>query len=492
MSSMTTTNALPLLLVLSTLFAPAESAPTVFPGEGYSQSSYTALTSHVEHLDKERIISGNWCLAHGNFGKVSAVKAAMESECSGGVAFLGAFPDESDLLAIPKSVRVLVVAAELDGVSRFSSFAVSRHRFHRSRVGIQFIVLEGAAHHSFVNSGEMRPTNVKALDIRPELGVDTALERTAEFIWNWLNDRGNLHAERRAAQLAKPIVQALELEGSPALGVEVCNSDFPTNPSCNYPKFPDFSLPPGPAPAPSPLPASNCICGSKWVTEYAFPSVSGGSDEGFKVQAADAFHDVSDTHPFHLPHIWNQCSEPAICVINVTTLTMLVNGSGTLFPNASSPPISALELRTKMKSRQTLWEAAGHGKQSVDIDKKNMTICRNANNLAWSWAISNAEESVRQRFLKNGEPFVMVDDVEAPIGITGPEWIKKELVYKRVPSNSNAGSHIEVQSWTFVVGESPIKTKYLPTGMHYCKLLSPARCMEWIYTDGLRTMRSVE
>lgn len=34
--------------------------------------------------------------------------------------------------------------------------------------------------------------------------------------------------------------------------------------------------------------------------------------------------------------------------------------------------------------------------------------------------------------------------------------------------------------------QSPIKSKYIPDGMHYCKLLSPARAMEWIYTDGLR------
>ena len=82
----------------------------------------------------------------------------------------------------------------------------------------------------------------------------------------------------------------------------------------------------------------------------------------------------------------------------------------------------------------------------------------------------------------------MVDDVEAPIGLSGPEWIKKELVYTR----NEESKSVEVQSWMFVVGESPIKSKYLPTGMHYCKLLSPARCMEWIYTDGLRRGLAVD
>ena len=64
------------------------------------------------------------------------------------------------------------------------------------------------------------------------------------------DDEGNIAAaERRAAQLAAPVVKALQLEGSPHLGKDICNSDFPTNPSCNYPKYPDFALPPGPAPA---------------------------------------------------------------------------------------------------------------------------------------------------------------------------------------------------------------------------------------------------
>ena len=121
----------------------------------------------------------------------------------------------------------------------------------------------------------------------------------------------------------------------------------------------------------------------------------------------------------------------------------------------------------------------------LDIDKKNLTLCRHVNELAWSWAINNADPAVRARFQQNGEPFVMVDDKIAPIGITGPQWIKDTLVYNRV-SSADGSSHIEVQSWTFIVGESPIKTKYIPSGMHYCKLLSPARAMEWIYNDGLR------
>jgi hypothetical protein len=390
--------------------------------------------------------------------------------------------DYSFLASSP--VPVLAIAAELDGVTRFSLFAAQRHQHaHQHR----FVVVGGASHHSFAQ------TSWKGLDLdlQAEITNKAAQQHAATLIHEWVRtNQGNSTtstklleaAELRAAQLAAPIVKALQLEGSAALGQEICNSDFPTNPSCNYPKYPDFSLPPGPSPAPSPLPSSDCVCGSEWVTNYAFPAVSGAADKGFAVHAADAFHDVSDVHPFHLPHTWNNCTAPQGCNLNVTTLTMNVNGSGTLFPSSAAPPLSALELRTKMKSRQTLWEDAGLGKQSVDVDQKNMSLCRSANRMAWDWALANADPAVRSRFQKSGEPFVMVDDVVAPIGWTGPTWIKKELNYTRTAQGT-----IEVQSWTFVVGESPIKSKLLPTGMHYCKLLSPARCMEWIYTDGLRT-----
>jgi hypothetical protein len=134
-----------------------------------------------------------------------------------------------------------------------------------------------------------------------------------------------------------------------------------------------------------------------------------------------------------------------------------------------------------MKSRQTLWKAAGLGRQSPSVDERNMTVCRRANEAAWRWALGRADPAVRRRFEREGEPMVMVDDVEAPIGITGPEWIAKELVFRRV------NGAVAVQSWAFVVGDIPVHSKYLPTGMHYCKLLSPARAMEWIYLDSLRS-----
>ena len=101
-----------------------------------------------------------------------------------------------------------------------------------------------------------------------------------------------------------------------------------------------------------------------------------------------------------------------------------------------------------------------------------MSICRKANELAWSGALENAEPSIRQRFEKNGEKFVMVDDKEVPIGLSGPEWIKKELVYTR-------GTNQERRTSLYSRGPRwprHSSVSIYSSGTHYCG--SPARAME--------------
>ena len=65
-------------------------------------------------------------------------------------------------------------------------------------------------------------------------------------------------AEKLAVKLAAPIVAALKLEGSGALGDDICNSTFQLTQLATTQST--RILPP--APAPSPMPSSDCICGS--------------------------------------------------------------------------------------------------------------------------------------------------------------------------------------------------------------------------------------
>ncbi|CAE8740723.1 unnamed protein product [Polarella glacialis] len=338
------------------------------------------------------------------------------------------------------------------------------------------------------------PAAVAITDLKATLAEHEAHSAVAELIQDFLGtsdgsalSAAELSAELLASALADPLVDALgvdalKLEGSTQLAPS-CNSDFPTNPTCNYPKFPDHSVPFGPAPAPNPPIASDCICGSPWVADTAARMMA-DLPAPAKMFAKDAFHDVADVHPFHLPHIFNDCPEgpDAKCVLNSTSLTMPVVKAGDLWPSAlASRPLSAFELRSKLKSKEAYWSKAGVAGAGGSLDQ-NMSLCADINRAALQWAVEHAETGVAKRFAAKGEPLVIVDDQKATIGATGPEWIKDELVFSRVAdSTSPTGTRVEVQSWMFVVGNANDGNVpwFLPAGMHYCNSVAVVSCFTW-------------
>lgn len=176
--------------------------------------------------------------------------------------------------------------------------------------------------------------------------------------------------------------------------------------------------------------------------------IPGGSTAS--IVSNDAFHDVSDVTPFHLAHIFNTCSAGAACVLNATTVDML------MFETLESEDtgfvsISAVEMRVKLKSREAFWQAAGVA--NVDSNATDLTgsRCKEINAAALAWAVSAAAPATMARYTKIGEPYVMGDDVNSPIGITGPTWIKKALQYNRQTNGPNGRSFVEVVSPRFFV-----------------------------------------
>ena len=281
------------------------------------------------------------------------------------------------------------------------------------------------------------------------------------------------------AKFVAPLVAAMELEGSPYLRAP-CQSDWPTNPLCEYPRWPDASLGPA-ASAPDPLPPADCTCGSPWVAR-AQAIMSGFGASGLANASAatkDAFEDVSDVRPFHLPHIFNACdSNDTDCVLESTTVTMPIHSL-----RGDYGPVAASEFRTKLKSRQAMWQAYGlDAPDDNATDATSLNTCAHINAAAIAWAKAAAAPAALARFEAAGAPLGVAADAEAPVGLTGPTWIKTPPVFRRNDSG------VDVTSYSFTIanvrrGDVPF---FITAGFHYCKLLSPLKAMEWIYVDGLR------
>merc|ERR1711871_224733 len=285
----------------------------------------------------------------------------------------------------------------------------------------------------------------------------------------------------------QPLLDALSLAGYHYLQTP-CNSDYPTNPTCNYPMYPDKSVGPRKGP-PNPMPPSDCQCGSNWVMENA-QKIMCDLDPTVSITTKDAFHDVSDVRPFHLPHIFKPepgtaCSSPtSSCSLETTTVTMPVYDSRDDL-DTGLYPVTASEYRTKLKSREACQQSAGV--QNVNYtatDKENASICQTINKEAWKWALAHASQKAIDRFNANGQPYNFVEDKWSGIGPTGPKWIHDALTYTVAADKKT----VDVQSHYFTTENKNLGNEsYLDTvGYHYCKLLSPARAMEWIYVDGLR------
>merc|ERR1712136_71404 len=122
------------------------------------------------------------------------------------------------------------------------------------------------------------------------------------------------------------------------------------------------------------------------------------------------------------------------------------------FVDDGSVHVGAIEIATKIASRQNAWNATG----AVD-------------------------PAALARFQAKGRPLVMVAD-KAPLISGGPWWIWTYMGW-----NDKGVEGVEVQSIYIFVSLSGLA---YGAGNHYCNLLSPARALEWIYTDSLRPLQS--
>lgn len=377
-------------------------------------------------------------------------------------------------------VPTLTIAGELDGLARITRMAEAYYTQildptqNSITGGDKFPVtaIEGMSHMQFASGTP--PSLVLKRDLRPEISYETAHTLVAKDILTYLTAQlksdktAQLALRKRLSDtqsLINPILDALHLEGyhnfrPPCL----CATDIcPESPTCT----------------------ASCPFTSA-VSQVAM----GQGLEGVTIQNADSFHDVWETEPtVHLPQVLNQCSFPDGCVLSTTTVTQGVYHNGedleiwkkhfdVAWLDLGFFPISAVELRTKMNSRQSIHSHAGIKDASFDDLDGGHTRCAEINQKSIDWANSNVAARTASRFSQSGQSYVVGSDLD--VCPAGPCWIWEELHY----TPSEDGSKVELTSPQF----STATDFWLPKtrGFHYCKVLSPARAVEWMYVDGLR------
>ena len=131
----------------------------------------------------------------------------------------------------------------------------------------------------------------------------------------------------------------------------------------------------------------------------------------------------------------------------------------------------AHEIACKMYSREKIYQILG---LSAPAEPENVCakINQHAINTAMTLISTHGVPDTLTRYHSKGRGICLLPDFHAPANI-GPLWAMQSLKLKVNNTCLTVASLMEYSS---------MKSKIFP-GQHYCKLLSPARVVEWVMTD---------
>ena len=426
-------------------------------------------------------------------------------------------------------VPTLTVGAELDGLCRISRIAeafYSQITFDenpsKAASKLPITVIGGMSHMQFA-SGEA-PKFVKNNDLRSEISDASArsavVSDVSAFLTSLYTGKPSSHIRSRvqeAKSFLQPIVDSLLMEGYEAFLPPCMCEDKDEYGGLQYATC--ESKP-------------HCNGGVRWTGEFSQQIMAGLKEPakesavaGLSMHAVDSIHLVTEEKPScHLPHIHGNpvdnlnpgngkappiCENHKGCTLELNTVTQPVyDNSGQVdiwraefsvpWIDTGYLPISANELKTKLKSRQAVWEAAGL--KNVSYVESDVSIakggkgdrCAEINQAAIDWALSKLPSKTRRRYEKYGQQLLVGED--AGTCAAGPCWIWDSMKFEKdddknvvVVKGVEFGSENKNK---FPCGENgPLPCA---AGFHYCKLLSPARALEWMYVDGLKNKYMAE
>eukprot|EP00128_Syssomonas_multiformis_P017854 Colp12_sorted_trinity150504_noHs@7144 len=374
----------------------------------------------------------------------------------------------------------LTVGGEMDGLSRITRLAEAYYQqvVKRDLKEHPVVVLPGVSHFQFAGDGSA-PFLVRQRDLQPEVDQVTAWNNIAAVYVDFIASRLQLpnggsvikQAMAKTADLVGPIIAAYEYEGGRYF---------------NAPRQVG-------GPLESECVKGGCPDGSAWVP--VAQNIIGADIPTWPVSSSNEYVDLGATpltgKEFHLPVITSKPDHTISITTYVQAFWDKLDGVDTAFTYTS-----ASELGAKLASRQCiLIQGAGYANDtSFSVDDPQ--FCRMANEKAYAWALNNAGPVARERFEKFGQKYVFADDVPRQ---GGPLWLYAGLQFNEVTqadgtkviSVASPSQKTQIDYWdaTFHIPRPSAIPD--PGCFHYCKLLSPARAMEWIYVDSLRLERGI-
>ncbi len=231
-----------------------------------------------------------------------------------------------------------------------------------------------------------------------------------------------------------------------------------------------------------------CWSGTQWVQDNVLNAWIARNPEWntlITVKNDDSFHQASEVYPYHHPEVDGQCfadTKQACTVTHISNTELSYSYDAPNDEVLQFKPLSAFEIKTKIKSNQYIHQMAGLTTASFkDLDLHG-DECASINQSVLNWALQSASEASIALFNNYGTKMLFADDKQS---LNGGAWIIDPLGY----SFDQAANTLTLTSKSLPInGNNPV---VIFRDMHYCKLLSPMRAIEWIYVDSLYETRSL-
>lgn len=132
-------------------------------------------------------------------------------------------------------------------------------------------------------------------------------------------------------------------------------------------------------------------------------------------------------------------------------------------------PVAATETACKCKSYESIVKAFNITQQQVNV------TCQYVNDQLLATVQHNVTPEQFQRYNARGKKLVTAEDIQYT---AGPSWVASGLSIKIVNDKAVV---------TSTALHTTLEVPFGLDGMQYCKLLSPARMVEWIMIDSLKS-----